>query len=430
MQPRIAIIGAGCSGLAALKNCLDAGLQDVVCFEKNAALGGNWRYSPEEGHSSVCETTHIISSKKMSEFPDFPMPEDYPDYPSHEQVLRYFEDYADHFGLLPHIRFRSGVSRAEKIAGGRWRLTLDDGQTGEFDFLLVANGHHSEPRHPEYPGAFTGDYLHAHGFKHPRDRRFEGKRVLVIGAGNSGCDCSVEISRTAAFVAISLRKGQYIVPKFFLGRPTDTFNRSMRWLPGFLADPLRRFSLWLQVGDYRDYGLPKPEHPLLSAHPTVNSELLYKIKHGKVHPRPGIVGWDGKTVRFADGRAEEYDTVVAATGYKLNFPFFGPELSGLDFETRQRVSLYLRMFHPEHPTLVFIGLVQPQGAIWPLSNAQGRLAARYMTGKWKLPDDLRERAEKDADRIARRFLKESRHTVEVHFQEYLDSLEKEARRRS
>lgn len=423
MNPKVCIIGAGCSGLAALKNCLQAGIQEVVCFEKNFALGGNWRYSPEEGHSSVCETTHIISSKKMSEFPDFPMPDDYPDYPSHEQVLRYFEAYAEHFGLMPHIRFNSGVARTEKIDGERWRVTLENGEAQEFDWLLVANGHHNLPRYPEYPGRFTGDYLHAHAYKHNRDERFIDKRVLVIGAGNSGCDCSVEISRVARFVGISLRKGQYIVPKFFLGRPTDTFNDSMRWVPEFVANPLRKFSLWLQVGDYRDYGLPKPEHPLLAAHPTVNSELLYKIKHGKVHPRPGIARWEGKTVYFTDGRAEEYDTIVAATGYKLNFPFFGAALSGLDFEAKQRVPLYLRMFHAQHPTLVFIGLVQPQGAIWPLSNAQGKLAAQLITGRWRLPSDLAARAERDADRIAKQFLKESRHTVEVHFQEYLETLE-------
>ncbi|NJN77738.1 MAG: hypothetical protein HC803_04910 [Saprospiraceae bacterium] len=121
---------------------------------------------------------------------------------------------------------------------------------------------------------------------------------LVVGAGNSGCDCAVEISRVAEHVSISLRSPQYIVPKFFLGKPTDTFNSSMLFLPKFIANPLRKLSLRFQVGNYEDYGLPNPDFPVIASHPTVNSELLYKIRHGKVHPKRGIEKIKGKTVYF------------------------------------------------------------------------------------------------------------------------------------
>ena len=224
-MPKIAIIGAGCSGLSAIKKFLDEGLTDLVCFEKNERLGGNWVYTAGTGHSSVCETTHIISSKVMSQFEDFPMPAEYPDYPSHSQILAYFEDYARTFGLEKYIRFRTAVEKAQPTPDGRWRLELSDGRESEFDCLVVANGHHAVPRHPEWAKQFAGAYYHAHDFKN--NLHFADQRVLVVGAGNSGCDCAVECSRVAARVDISVRSPQYIIPKFFMGKPTDTFAKNM-----------------------------------------------------------------------------------------------------------------------------------------------------------------------------------------------------------
>lgn len=420
-SPRVAVIGAGCSGLAAVKNLLQAGICDVVCFEAQDGVGGNWIYTAQEGHSSVFETTHIISSKAMSEFLDFPMPADYPDYPSHRQVLAYFNAYADRFGLRPYIRFGTRVKRATPEAGGGWHLLLENGEESRFDFLLVANGHHSVPLHPEWKDHFSGKYFHAHSFKN--NRGFEGGRVLVVGAGNSGCDCASEISRVAAFTALSVRTPQYIIPKFIMGKPTDVFNRRLAWAPQWMMRPLRKLALRLQVGSYEDYGLETPSHDIVQAHPTVNSELLDKIRHGDVHPRRGVVSVEGRTVTFADGRREDFDVIVAATGYRPCTPFFDPDF--LDFSDADRLPLYLRMFHPDHPSLVFIGLVQPQGAIWPLSDRQARLAANYIAGRWQMPADIRERAEREADRIARDFLPRKRHLVEVHFEAYSRSLESE-----
>ena len=420
-QPRIVVIGAGCSGITSIKNLLQAGLTNIICFDQNDRVGGNWIYSEEPSHSSVCETTHIISSKSLSQFLDFPMPESYPDYPSHDQVRAYFQSYAEHFGLLPYIRFNTPVQNIEPIPADRWRIHLADHNTEEADYLLVANGHHHVPRHPEWKDDFTGTYLHAHSYKN--NKPFRDQRVLVVGAGNSGCDCAVEISRVAAFVGISIRTPQYIVPKFFLGKPTDAFNRGLQWVPEFLIRPLRKLSLRFQIGRYEDYGLESPKHDVIEAHPTVNSELLYKIRHGKVHPRRGIARIDGQTVHFMDGRKEAYDTIIAATGYQIATPFFDPGF--LDYREADRIPLYLRMFHPVHPSLIFIGLVQPQGAIWPLSDRQAKLAANYIAGRWKRPADLTERAEREADRIARDFLAQKRHVVEVHFDRFARQVEQE-----
>lgn len=419
---RVAIIGAGCSGITALKNLLEVGVKDVVCYEQNEEIGGNWLYSPKPSHSSVCETTHIISSKTLSAYEDFPMPEDYPDYPSHEQVLAYFQAYAQHFDLHPHIEFGTRVTQAKLLDNQQWELEINGETTALFDYLFVANGHHNVPRHPEgIADVFTGEYLHSHTYK--TNAPFKNKRVLVIGAGNSGCDCAVEISRVAEQVDISIRRAQYIIPKFFLGRPTDTFNKLLVYLPKFIANTLRSFTIKMMVGSYRSYQLPVPDFPVTAAHPTLNTELLYKIRHGKVHPRTGIEKIEDKTVIFSNGEQKEYDTIVAATGYKIALPFFKQDF--INYEEANRIPLYLRMFHQDYPSLVFIGLFQPQGAIWPLSDLQARLAAKMVLGRWQRPDKLAELAEKDSDFIAKEFTRSQRHTIEVHYQRFRKRLLKE-----
>ncbi len=420
-EPKVCVIGAGCSGITAIKNLLQAGVKNVICFEQNDQVGGNWIFTQKVSHSSVCETTHIISSKEMSAYEGFPMPEEYPDYPSHQEVLRYFQSYAENFGLLPYIRFNTKVKKVNKIDVEKWEVELENEEKETFDFLIIANGHHSVPRHPRFRDAFKGKYIHSHEFKN--NKGFENERVLVVGAGNSGCDCAVEISRVAEKVDLSIRTPQHIIPKFFLGKPSDTFNDKMIWLPRFIQKPLLSLSLKIQVGNYKSYGLEQPKHNVLEAHPTMNSELLYKIRHGKVHPKKGIERIENKTVSFSDGQKETYDSIVAATGYQIATPFF--EKTFLDYSDKDRVPLYLRMFHEKHPTLIFIGLCQPQGAIWPLSDAQSKVAGNYIADRWKFPSNIKDLAEKDANQIEKEFLKRKRHTIEVHYHQYLRRLKKQ-----
>jgi Flavin-binding monooxygenase-like len=417
---KVCVIGAGCSGITAVKNLLQAGVTDIVCYEKANQIGGNWVYREDGEHSSVYETTHLISSKQLSAYIDFPMPDDYPDYPSHRQILAYFKAYAKHFDLERHITFNTVVEKVEKIADNRWRVTTDKGVTTDFDYVMVCNGHHWNPRYPQYPGRFSGEILHSHYYK--KAAPFASKRVLVVGAGNSGCDVAVEVSRVAAQCDISMRRGYYIVPKFMMGKPTDTFNETLVKLPKLLTAPLRRIGLWLQVGNYADYGLQTPDYPLLKSHPVANSELLYFLRHGKIKPRLDVARFEGQTVHFTNGESAEYDTVVAATGYHITFPFLDKNI--VDFADADRIPLWLRCFHAEHKTLFFIGLVQPQGCIWPLSDYQAKLCANLIAGRWSLPQDLKTLAEKDADHIGEQFMATKRHAIEVHFHPFVNALKK------
>ncbi len=383
---RIAVIGAGPSGITAVKNLLDQGFRDIVCLDRNDAVGGNWLYRPDSSHSSVFETTHIISSKTLSEYHDFPMPADYPDYPSHQQLAHYFQAYARHFGVEPYVRFGTEVLSAEPVADDSWELTIEQHgvcETLSVDALVVANGHHWRPRMPEYPGTFTGTWMHSHDYK--RAAPFAGQRVLVIGGGNSACDVAVETARVSAITDISWRRGYWIVPKFVFGQPSDIVGTRAQWLPRALLARARELMLRVVQGSNPRYGLPEPDHRFGATHPTVNSELLYAIRHGHIGPRPDIARTEGRVVHFTDGSSGEYDVIVACTGYWIAHPFFRTDL--IDF-ARGPVPLYLRMLPARFPTLAFLGLFQPLGCIWPAAELQAKVLARRWSGAWSPPGDL------------------------------------------
>lgn len=389
--PSVCIIGAGPSGITAAKNCRQAGIPYTL-FEQSGRVGGNWVFDDATGHSSVYENTHIISSKTLSSYEDFPMPASYPDYPDHRLVQRYFEDYARHFGILDSVRFHHSVTAARRAADGGWDITvrLGDGTstTQHFTHLMVCNGHHWDPRHPQIPGRFTGTYLHSHAFKRADDS-WRGKRVLVIGAGNSACDVAVETSRIAGAVHMSLRTPQWFVPKYMFGTPSDVLAARSAWLP----KPLRQWGLTrllkLMQGSYRAMGLPENTKPVMSHHPTLNSDLLDLVRHGRIVPRPGIARFDGASVVFADGTSEPYDIVVACTGFRISFPFFARDF--ISFEEAEQVPLYRKMLHADVPTLYFIGLFQPLGCIWPLADYQARIACAEIQGRYRRPRDLKAR---------------------------------------
>ncbi len=416
---KIAIIGAGCSGLCTIKQLVSAGLTDITCFEKSDQVGGNWVYSDIPGHSSIYKATRTISSKSMSQFSDFPMPAGYPDYPSHEQILAYFQAYTRHFQLEKFIHFDCCVEHAEKAPNERWLLSLSNGTQQSYDYLVVANGHLTAPRHPDWKDQFKGSYRHVHEYKTNHD--FNNKRVLVVGAGNSGCDCAVDISHVATRVDLSLRSSQYIIPKYIMGKPTDTFATGFGWLPQWFQDKIQKIILRLLIGRYQDYQLPEPDFSPTQAHPTLNSALLPRIRAGKIVPREEITHIVDQTVYFADGSFAPYDIILAATGYQITFPFFPPGF--INWEKALSISLYLRMFHPEHANLCFIGLLQPQGCLWTLTEVQAKLLSLLLTHQIQLPENWRSLALAEGSNWSKQFLARPRHSLEVHHSAYLKQLQ-------
>jgi dimethylaniline monooxygenase (N-oxide forming) len=429
LSSSVAVIGAGSSGLAVLKGLLDAGIS-AVCFERGSRVGGNWVFDNDNGQSRIYRSLRINTSRDRMQFSDFPMPAEYPDYASHEQVAGYFEAYAETFGLRPSIRFRTTVERVQPSpAGEGYRLRTSDGNEQDYRAVIVANGHHWDPAYPDppLPGAFNGRVLHSHDYVSPSEPAdLVGKRVVVVGIGNSAVDIASELARSGAQVLLSVRRGAWILPKHVLGRPIDQPGL----IPRRLSDELKTgiAELWyrLLVGPPGPYGLPQPDHRLGHAHPTLSDDLLPLLRDGKITARPAIERLAGERVHFKDGSSFPADAIVYCTGYHVTFPFFDPAFVSAP---NNELPLYLRCFHLQHRGLMFAGLAQPLGAIMPLVEAQGRLFARYLTGEYELPDpsEMRRRAEREREYVRRRFVATRRHTMQVDFDGYLEDLQREMR---
>lgn len=426
---RACIVGAGSSGIAAAKTLHEAGVP-FDCIEKGNRVGGNWVIDNTNGMSSAYEGLYINTSRDRMQFSDFPMPRSYPDFPHHSQIARYFEDYVDHFGFRKTIQFSSSVDAITKEEDGSYRVVVTDeaGKTAprHYDAVLVANGHHWDPMMPDppFPGRFDGRELHAHHYRSKDELR--GKRVVVVGMGNSAMDIAVESSEVAARTFLSGRRGVHVIPKYMFGRPLDQFFTSAR-IPWSVRQRMGEMLHRLAVGDMERYGLPKPDHRIGDAHPTISGRILDRLAHGAVTFKPNIAERMGDRVRFTDGTIEEVDVIVYCTGYKVTFPFFDPSfIAAKDND----LPLFMRVFHPDHERLAFIGLLQPLGAIMPLAEAQGRWLARYLKGEYALPPvaEMRKRMEEERRAMFARYVKSKRHTMQVDFDDYLLELEREIKR--
>lgn len=333
-------------------------------LEADSDVGGNWFHG-------VYSTAHIISSRKTTEYPDYPMPVYYPDFPSAGQMLEYLRDYAEHFGLRERIQFNSKVLMALPQSEGRWEVQLFGGERRLYKGLIVCNGHHWHKKYPSYPGIFTGEILHSKDYKSPS--QLKGKRVLVIGGGNSACDLASEAARVGESCSLSLRRGYWFLPKTILGIPSPELIKP--WTPVWLQRLFLRIALRMIIGRYQDYGLPKPDHKIFEAHPTINSELLHYIRHGRFEPRPDVARYDGDTVHFVDGTSDEFDVIVCGTGFYVSFPFL-PE--GL-VRTRGGIAdLYGGMFPADCKNLYIVGTAQLRYGFGPVVTPGADLLAEMI----------------------------------------------------
>ncbi|MEQ4302112.1 NAD(P)-binding domain-containing protein [Plantactinospora sp. B6F1] len=428
----VCVIGAGASGLTAIKNLKEYGF-GVDCYERETGVGGAWNWRHDR--SPVYASTHLISSRPLTEYPDFPMPDSWPDYPHHSQLLSYLEHYADHFDLRPHIWFGTEVVRVEPADGDRWDVTTRSTggygaeRTSRYAAVVVANGHNWAPKMPSYEGLeeFRGKVIHASAYKDATQIR--GKRVLVVGAGNTGCDIAVEAGQQAAKCWHSTRRGYWYAPKYAFGRPADQVNDSL--VPFRLPLRLRQWlfhrMLNLTVGDLTRFGLPRPDHRVFETHPIVNSHLVHQLGHGSITPVPDVGRFRRNSVTLVDGEEIEPDLVVFATGYLPRFEFLAPELLGTD--AAGRPALYLNAFPRRHPTLAVAGLLQADSGLLPLVHWQTVVIARWLRLRETAPDRARSFAARIDAEAGNRWhsakVKEStRHWFEIGHIDYLRVLQR------
>ncbi len=377
-----ALIGAGPAGLAAARNLARRGIH-FVGFETHSDVGGLWDI--DSPLSTMYESAHLISSKTTTAYDEFPMRDEVADYPSHWEMRTYFNDYADTFDLRRHYRFGTSVVRAEPSGDTdeTWQVTSEgsDGrQTIEtFAGLIIANGILSEPSIPDFEGEFSGEIMHTSLYKRPDI--FRDKRVLVIGAGNSGCDIAVDAVHYARSVDMSLRSGYWFFPKYILGRPSDTLNEG-RALPAAIKTRIDGRLIRLFTGNPARLGFPEPNGRIYETHPVMNTLVLYHAGHGDITVRKNIERFDGDEVRFVDGSSGEYDLVMLATGYRLNYPFIDPE--HLNWKGNHP-ELYLNIFTPRHRNLFVLGMVEATGLGWQGRYNQADLVAGFIDAGRKAP---------------------------------------------
>lgn len=368
------VIGAGPSGLAAVKTFRQAGI-DVEAVDRQPDIGGQWLYGGAA--SAVYASTHLISSKGPTAYEDFPMPADWPAYPHHAHALQYLRDYARHFDLMPAIRCGIGVRQLTRNAQG-WRAEFDDGTTRAYQGVVIANGHLTVPEMPEISGRFDGQVMHAKDYRTPD--LFAGRRVLIVGMGNTGCDIVVDAVHRAAAVLWSVRRGNHFVPKFLGGRPADEGGRRgiANRLPRAWRARLHGAVLRFVVGRPEQFGLPKPEHGMYDRTPIVNSLVLQHLGQGDVALRGPIREFSGPEVVFADGRRDRVDLVVFATGYRATFPFIEPgPLNQVDGVPH----LHLNIFPPDDNGLYVAGLLEGAGIGWGGRALQAELIAAYVKAR-------------------------------------------------
>ena len=426
---RTLVLGAGSSGLTAAKNLRERGFA-VDLVEREPHIGGNWNI--EGSASRVYESTRMISSKPFTQYPDFPMPDAAPDYLHHSDVRAYLERYAAHFGLDRLVELGTSVERVLPLTHGfEVELRGRDGtqQRRRYGRLVVANGHNWSPKWPTYPGqdTFAGEVIHSADYR--SGDQLAGKRVVVVGAGNTGCDIAVEAAQRAAATHHSTRRAYWYAPKYAFGRPADQVSDlifALR-LPTRLTQRLFQATARLVVGRYERYGLPTPDHRFLETHPIVNQLLLYHVGHGAITPRPDIDRFAGEEVVFTDGSRVAADLVVFATGYRIRFPFL-PE--GL-LPGGERPRLLRNVLHPERPDLAVIGLIQPDSGQFALVHWQSVLLASFLTLDERDPAAARAylraaaRHLDDRSQAGIALIDSTRHHVEVEHADYARALERD-----
>jgi dimethylaniline monooxygenase (N-oxide forming) len=424
----VAVIGAGSSGLAVLKALSGHGIP-VDCFEQGSDVGGLWRYENDNGLSGAYASLRTNASRLRMQYPSFPMPESYGDFPHHSEMAAYLDAYADEFRLRELIRFGTTVERLEPDVRADLCVTLDDGSRRSYRTLVVATGAFWSPRLPTYRGSFDGTVSHSHEYR--RSDRFAGRRVLVVGAGNSAAEIAVEVSAVAERTLMSMRGRAHVIPRWVGAAPFDAGDVGPRnRLPWRLLNVIYGRRVARARGPV-PASWPLPAGRLLEGIPIISSDILPAVRRGDVVVKAAIERLNGERVRFVDGSEEPVDDIVYATGYRISLPFLSPSLvpgNGREFP------LYRRIASTEVKGLYFAGFVDAPGGLLPIVETQGQWIAAVLTGQLRLPApaSMRRAIELSERRTRERFPQESPHSVRCDphaYRRLLQSDLRQARRR-
>ena len=424
----VAVIGAGASGLCTAKHLIEAGL-DVTVFEIGTQVGGLWCYKNDSGRSSAYRTLHINTAKNMTNFSDFKFREDVQRFPSHRDMHAYLKEYAEHFGVMARIEFESEISAVKPLfepgkEDPKWEVETVEGKTRAFDAVCVCTGHLTKPMHvPEFENDFEGEYLHSHDYKEPEP--LIGKRICVVGVGNSSVDIASDVCVTAKHCVLVVRTGVWIAPKFLFGVAftdiTEWFMKS--WVPEWFRSRALKFLIWCVHGDMKNIGLPPVTKKV---HPTSSATVVNDIAYDRIFVKQGIDRIEGKTIHFVDGTSSEFDVLIGATGYLIELPFLSQDIVPI---ADNSLKLYKRIVPPGWPGLYLIGMINSTTALNLNYENQSKWVREFIVGNAEFPSEQAMYADIEAkDEFIRTNYKMTlRHTIEEEHLRYFPELAKSLR---
>ena len=415
------LVGAGPAGLVMARALIKEGVP-FDWYERHSDVGGIWDMN--NPGTPMYESAHFISSKYTSGFYGYPMPAELPDYPSWRQILKYIQDFADKFDLKRRVNFGVSVTEAKPIENQQWKITFSNGKTDVYEGLINATGVTWHANRPKIKGEekFTGRLIHSVEYRSANE--FVGKRVLVVGAGNSGVDIASDAGEFADQGYLSVRRGYRFIPKYIFGLPTDALISGKVQPPkgvSITGDTTKLIDTL--VGDLTRYGLPKPDHDLLASHPIMNTQVLHYLGHGDLIAKPDIQEFTETGVIFKDGSKVDLDVVVLATGYSYSVP----HLEQSDDEWKDgRPQLYLRIMSRKHPNLYFIGYAEFADAAYKRFDEMAQMVVidiRARATGINYPELLELRKSDNPDLSGgHKYIDSPRHTNYIEVETYLNYL--------
>ncbi|RHZ52428.1 hypothetical protein Glove_461g50 [Diversispora epigaea] len=463
-EKRIAIIGAGISGLASVKECLDNKLIPI-CFEQNSFIGGHWKTEEkneynQDFYSAIYKNLITNTSKEMTAYSDFPMLAEWPTFLDCPLVEKYIEMYAKKFNLLSHIKLNTKVINVSILDDKRWKIkyiTQDQNNKNDknnitqneekeeiFDYVMVCNGHHHHPQFPKFKGMdnFKGEQIHSRFYNDPED--FKNKRVLIVGNGSSGLDIAVQLSSVASQIYLSLRSGRLplIIPHYINGKPLDHTSRFRTYaIPAKIRKKLMEKAILNTFGSLPTY-LENLDIFINKATTCINTGIIECIGSGSVILKPNVQELKSKgknnQVEFVDESIlEDIDVIIYATGYKLDFPFLDKSIVTGGDEIEQEygekygenlVWLYKRIFPVNYSNIAFLGLLYKAGSFFPLSEMQARYVVNQIKGfvnPLPPPYEMDESIHQFYKKISKTYRNPESQTLRAYPLLYLDELSKE-----
>ncbi len=434
MKKSVGIVGAGAAGICGAKHMLEEGL-DVTLYEIGSNIGGMWVYQNDNGRSSAYKTLHINTARDLTNFSDLRFDPSVPPFPSHWDMARYLKAYADHFGVTERVRFNTKIVNVRPAddyseAKPRWRFETDRGEDIVHDCAMLATGHLTKPLEvAAFRDGFAGEYLHSHYYRDPA--QFVGKRVCVVGVGNSALDIASDLAVTSDRVALVARSSALIIPKLVFGKPFwETIKPFYKpWVPAWVRNRVLRSLVYLVQGDMGSLGFPSTSKRV---HATSNANIVNHIKYNRVLVKNGIERIDGRNITFTNGETEEFDTLIAATGYVIDLDVLDRRVVE---ERDNGLDLYMRIVPPDWRGIYFLAYFNSDTALNWICEGQIRWLREFEMGRAKLPSrsDMLAGIEARKAWVRDQFKDTPRHAIEVEHLPYFAELKrtlKEAQRRA